>query len=92
LCIFEKHKTIVAVTHDINLAAQYCDEALLLGADNSYHIGKAEDVFSPEQIEKLFDVRMFTGKVGQEKFFLPLGKFAKDNQTITTNSNNNRQK
>ena len=88
----EKAKTIVAVTHDINLAAQYCDEALLIGADNSYHIGKARDVFSPQQIEKVFSVRAFAGRVGQEKFFLPLGKFAKDTGIITTDSNSSRQK
>ena len=81
----EKGKTIVVVTHDINLAAQYCDEILLLGADGNYYIGKAEDVFSPEQIEKVFGVRTFVGKVGAEKFFLPLGKFAKDTQITTTN-------
>ena len=81
----EKGKTIVVVTHDINLAAQYCDEILLLGADSSYHIGKAEDIFSPEQIEKVFGVRTFVGKVGAEKFFLPLGKLAKDSSITTTN-------
>ncbi len=80
----EYGKTIVAVTHDINLTIQYADEALLLGADSNYHIGKTKDVFSPQQIEKVFGVRTFTGRVGQENFFLPLGKFAKDNQIITS--------
>jgi iron complex transport system ATP-binding protein len=81
----EKGKTIVAVTHDINLAAQYCNEVLLLGKTPfyNYQYGKSKDVFSPEQIKKVFGVRTFVGKVGQEKFFLPLGKFAKDNQIIT---------
>jgi len=79
----EYGKTIVAVTHDINLTIQYADEALLLGADGNYHIGKVKDVFSPQQIEKVFGVRTFTSRVGQENFFLPLGKFAKDNQIIT---------
>ena len=78
----EKGKTIVAVTHDINLTIQYCNETLLLGADGSYHHGKAKDVFSPEQIEKVFGIKVFAGTVGQEKFFLPLGKFAKDSQII----------
>jgi len=88
----EKGKTIVAVTHDINLAAQYCDEILLLGANSSYHIGKAKNVFSPEQIKKVFGVSTFVGKVGQEKFFLPLGKFAKDNQIITNKPASSQQK
>ncbi len=73
----EYGKTIVAVTHDINLTIQYADEALLLGTDSNYHIGKAKDVFSQHQIEKIFGVKTFTGKIGQENFFLPLGKFAK---------------
>lgn len=78
----EKGKTIVAVTHDINLTIQYCDEALLIGADGSYQQGKAEDVFSAAQIEKVFGVRTFVGRVGGEKIFLPLGKFAKDRRLI----------
>jgi iron complex transport system ATP-binding protein len=78
----QKSKTVVAITHDINLAAQYCEEILLLGIDNSYLIGKAKDVFRHEQIERVFGVKTFTGEVGEEKFFLPLGKLAKDSYTI----------
>jgi len=87
----EKGKTIVAVTHDINLAAQYCDEILLLGADGNYHIGETKDVLSPEQIEKVFGVRTFVGSLGQEKFFIPLGKFAKDSGQIAGKSHNIQQ-
>ena len=76
----EKGKTIVAVTHDINLASQYCDEILLLGADGSYHIGKTKAVLSPEKIKEVFGVDVFAGKVGQEKFFIPLGKLAKNSR------------
>jgi iron complex transport system ATP-binding protein len=83
----EYGKTIVAVTHDINLTIQYADEALLLGADSSYHIGKTKDVFSQQQIEKVFGVRTFTGRVGQESFFLPLGEFAKSREECPTADN-----
>jgi len=88
----EKGKTIVAVTHDINLAAQYADEVLLLGADSSYNIGKIEDVLFPKQIEKVFGIRTFVGSVGQEKFFLPLGKLAKDSRQINSKPNSSQQK
>ncbi|MHC5059893.1 MAG: ABC transporter ATP-binding protein [Planctomycetota bacterium] len=74
----EKDKTIVAVTHDINLAAQYCDEVLLLGTDGNYYQCPGRDAFVPEKIEKIFGVTGFSGQIGKEKFFLPLGKFAKD--------------
>ncbi len=81
----EKGKTIVTVTHDINLAAQYCDQVLLLGADRSYRHGAAKDIFCAEQIEKVFDVRIFAGIIGQEKFFVPLGKFAKNSSMASSN-------
>lgn len=88
----EKGKTIVTVTHDINLSAQYADEVLLLGADSSYKIGKIEDVFFPEQIEKVYGVRTFVGYVGQERFFMPLGKLAKDSRQINRKPNSSQQK
>lgn len=88
----EKSKTIVAVTHDINLATQYADVALLLGADSSYQYGSAKDVFSTELIEGVFGVRVFTGNLGRQKFFIPLGKFAKDNRYIDNKPENNRKK
>ena len=79
----EKGKTVIAVTHDINLATQYCDQALLLGADGSSVFGPAEEVLSAEQVEKVFGVSVFAGQIGKEKFFIPLGKFAKDKKQIT---------
>ena len=77
-----KGKTVVAVTHDINLATQYADTALLIGHNGSSHIGKVNEVFSLKLIEEIFGVKAFSGTVGKENFFLPLGKFAKDNQNI----------
>ena len=87
-------KTIIAVTHDINLAAQYCDEAILLPARADspatrqqgrpptqrppYRVGPPAEVFTAEGIEQAFDVKVFSGPVGTEKFFIPLGKMAKD--------------
>jgi iron complex transport system ATP-binding protein len=74
----ERQKTILTVTHDINLAAQYADIALLIASDNSYVYGPTMEVFSQKQIEKFFDTKIFTADIGQGKFFLPLGKLAKD--------------
>lgn len=80
----DRGKTIVAVTHDVNLASQYCDEILLLGADGSYQIGRTRDVLSHGQIEKIFQVEVFAGKIGQESFFIPLGRFSKDGRAAGT--------
>lgn len=74
----ENGKTIIAVTHDINLANQYADSVLLLSDDKSYIIGKAEDVFSQEQIEKVFKIKTASGEIGKTRFFIPLGQRAKN--------------
>jgi len=88
----EKGKTIVAVTHDINLAAQYCDQIFLLRGgqptaqntagggqpSDNYYIGKTSEILSVELIEKVFGVKVFAGRIGQERFFLPWGEFSKD--------------
>lgn len=78
----DKSRTIVAVTHDINLAAQYCDQAVLLrsgGADAShYRMGPPSEVLTAARIESAFGVRVFSAPVGRERVFLPMGKMAKD--------------
>lgn len=79
----EHGKTVILISHDINVAAQYCDNILLLGTDKTYHIGTAEEIFRPQLIEDVFGVRGFSGTVGRERFFIPLGKFAKDKENIT---------
>jgi len=90
----QEAKTIIAVTHDINLASQYCDEAILLPPRPDspttsqeghpptqpppYRVGPPAEVFTAEGIEQAFGVKVFSGVVGAEKFFIPLGKMAKD--------------
>jgi iron complex transport system ATP-binding protein len=82
----EKGTTIVAVTHDINLAAQYCDQVLLLSpcsegpAEGICHcrLGPTSEVFTPAALRRAFSVGIFSAPVGIEKVFLPLGKMAKD--------------
>jgi len=71
----EKQKTIVAVTHDINLAAQYSDATLLLAADGGYEFGPTRDVLTTERIESVFGVKTFSAQIGQSRFFFPLGKY-----------------
>lgn len=82
----EKGKTIISVTHDVNLAAQYCDEVLLLSDGNEHIIGPPRIVFAKENLEKTYQVSGFSGKIGTESFFLPLGKFARDNKETTGNN------
>lgn len=79
----ERNTTIIAVTHDLNLALQYCDEALLLyprgPAELAPHprIGKTAEILTPEEVERAFGVQLFTGSTGWARFLIPLGRKAK---------------
>ena len=79
----DKSRTIVAITHDLNLATQYCDEALLLyplgsrpAESPSYRIGKTSEILTPEEIERAFGVRVLSAIVGNERFLVPLASRA----------------
>lgn len=74
----EYKKTIILISHDINVAAQYCDSLLLMGTQRNYEFGKMESIFTPQLIAKFFQVEGFSGNIGLEKFFIPLGKLARD--------------
>lgn len=76
----ERHKTIIAVTHDINLAAQYADQVMLISPPETFLFGRSEEVLGKEAIERIFCIKVFAGKMGEENFFLPIGKFSKYNQ------------
>jgi len=79
-----KGTTIVAITHDLNLAAQYCNETLLLYPRGSqplespsYRIGKTSEILTPDEVERAFDVRVFSAMIGDERFLIPLGARAR---------------
>jgi iron complex transport system ATP-binding protein len=74
----QQDKTILLVTHDINLAVQYCDHMLMLGANGAYFEGVPEQVLDLGRIESIFGIQGYHGCIEKEKFFVPLGKFSKD--------------
>ncbi len=71
-------KTILLVTHDINLACQYCDRVLLLGTGGTYFQGSPQEVLDVGRIRETFSVKGYQGLISREKFFMPLGEFSKD--------------
>ncbi|MFC4768686.1 ABC transporter ATP-binding protein [Effusibacillus consociatus] len=50
--------TWVAVLHDLNLAAQYCDQLLLLSDGKVVQIGRPQEIFSSHLLEEVFGVRV----------------------------------
>lgn len=74
----QQGKTILLVTHDINLACQYSDRVLLLSNEGKSFQGSSEEVLDVRHIEETFGVKGYQGRIRREKFFLPLGRFSKD--------------
>ncbi|MBN2136949.1 MAG: ABC transporter ATP-binding protein [Sedimentisphaerales bacterium] len=86
----DRGKTIVTVTHEINLAAQYCDQAMLLGADRSCLFGPAKEVLRCEQIQNVFGVNVATATAGKQQFFIALGKLAKNRPPLRDSTPNSQ--
>jgi ABC-type cobalamin/Fe3+-siderophores transport system ATPase subunit len=50
----ERGLTVVLVSHDLNLASQYCDRLLMLSEGRVVRIGSPEEVIRPELLEKVY--------------------------------------
>ncbi len=54
--------TVVAVLHDLNLAAQYCDRILMVGKGIIEAVGTPEQVITPENIENVYGASVWVRK------------------------------
>jgi iron complex transport system ATP-binding protein len=54
----EKGLITVLVSHDLNLAARYCDRLLLLSAGRVHSVGEVREVLTPEKIREVFHVEV----------------------------------
>jgi len=54
----ERQASAVVVTHDLNLAAEFADQLLLLKAGRTLASGAASQVLTPELLREAFDVRV----------------------------------
>lgn len=50
--------TVIAVMHDLNLAAQYCDELVFMKNGNLVEAGKASDVMTSDLLEAVYDLKV----------------------------------
>jgi len=54
--------TVVAVLHDLNLAAQYCDRILMVGNGIVQAVGAPEQVITPENIQNVYGASVWVRK------------------------------
>jgi len=52
----EKNLLVVAVFHDFNLAARYCDSIILMKNGRIVAVGKADETLNSENVKKVFNV------------------------------------
>ena len=54
----ECHAAALVVTHDINLAAQFADNILLMKHGKAVHYGRPAEVLRPEILQDVFEIRV----------------------------------
>ncbi|HKL76730.1 MAG TPA: heme ABC transporter ATP-binding protein [Halanaerobiales bacterium] len=50
--------TIIVVSHDLNLASQYCDELILLSQGKIYAVGSPEEVLTEKNIREVYNTEV----------------------------------
>jgi len=50
--------TVIAVTHDINLAAHFCDRIILLRAGRMFCMGSPHDVIMEANIKEVYEANV----------------------------------
>ena len=54
--IVQSGRSVIAAIHDLNLAAMYADKVLMLRDGNAVAVGTPETVFTPRQLESVYDL------------------------------------
>ena len=65
-------RTIVVVLHDLNMAAQYCDELLLLDQGRVAARGTPAEVLDPRLILEIFKARVSVHRQGRRPYVTPV--------------------
>jgi ABC-type cobalamin/Fe3+-siderophores transport system ATPase subunit len=67
-----KEKIVVISLHDINEAAQNCDEVILITREKrAYGPEKPLILLTKENLERSYGVKIMVGKIGNQSFFVP---------------------
>jgi iron complex transport system ATP-binding protein len=71
----DQNLTVFVVTHDINLAAQFCDRIILMGGGKLIRDGKPEDVLQFQLLQDTFGVKVFIdiNPLTKSLYILPYG-------------------
>jgi len=65
-------RTIVVVLHDLNMAAQYCEDLVLLDQGQVAAQGEPADILDPKVILEVFRVRVAVHRQGKRPYVTPV--------------------
>jgi iron complex transport system ATP-binding protein len=76
-------RTVVVVLHDLNIAAQYCEQMVLLDRGRMAAQGTATDILDPKVILEVFRVRVAVHRQGSRPYLTPLWTRAQEDEAAT---------
>ncbi|GAB1623456.1 ABC transporter ATP-binding protein [Agarivorans albus] len=65
------HKTIVWVLHDLNQAAQFSDQAILINHGLIVHSGEAKQVINAKDVSEVYQTPVTSHQLGQQQILWP---------------------
>ena len=79
--------TVIAVLHDINLAAMFCDELILINDGSIHESGSVQNILTPKNIKSVFHVNVIVKKnaITDSLYVVPLHSVANNNVSILDN-------
>jgi len=54
----ERKLTVIIVSHDLNLASEYCDRLILLDAGRIYEVGSPKEVITEENLSRVYQSKV----------------------------------
>lgn len=70
----DEGRMVVAVLHDLSLAARYCDRLILLDGGAIKADGRPDEVLTPANLAETYRIRALTGGEGRESYILPIAR------------------
>lgn len=71
----ERQLTVVLVSHDLNIASQYCDRVLMLKAGRLSHIGSPAETIKPDVLQAVYECEVVVDahpQTGKPRVTMPM--------------------
>jgi len=70
----DQDRIVLAVMHDLSLAARYCDRLVLLDEGSVKADGTPDEVLTPQNLQSVYRIRAVMGGTGRERYVMPIAR------------------